>query len=108
MSYIGLRLRSVQTFTPAVACVYHCQKFFSHCMELPVKKKNKSVFFSIQQQKSTGQVEIDCFAYTYVLYSHCVIAVSETTVLGASAFPAAALTGPGLGCQCECDCECIC
>lgn len=30
-------------------------------------------------------------------YSHCVIAVSETTVLGASSFPAAALTGPGLG-----------
>lgn len=41
-------------------------------------------------------------------YSHCVIAVSETTVLGASASPAAALTGPGPGCQCECDCEYIC
>lgn len=36
-------------------------------------------------------------AYTYMQYSHCVRAVSETTVLGASSLPVAALTGPGPG-----------
>lgn len=57
---------------------------------------------------TAGQGEIYCSAYTYMQYSHCVIAVSETTVPDASASPAATPTGPRLGCQCECECEYIC
>lgn len=72
---------------------------------LAVACQKTGLLFLSSRKKPTGQGETDCFAYTYVQYSHCVIAVSETTVLGESLSTAAALTGLGLGCHCECDCE---
>lgn len=74
-------------------------------MELPVKK----LFFTpIEQRKSTGQVEIDWFAYTYMPYICCILAVSKTTVRGAFPSPAARDDRSGTRCQYEHDSECIC
>lgn len=51
---------------------------------------------------------IYCFAYSYIAYSHCVIAVSETAGLCEFFPPSSCADRSGTGCRCKCDCECIC
>lgn len=87
---------------------WHCRSTLLLVSRQQKKTSPKKVFFP-RKSKIRGTVT-HCFAYSYMPYSHCVRAVSETTVLCESPHPphhqptppnlhplAAVLTGPGPG-----------
>lgn len=118
-SYIGARLRSSDCCRPSrlllLPCVTTTTVFppppkkklkINHCLVLPVKKHPFIPHCNTPNQQHSGRIY--CFAYSYIAYSHCVIAVSETAVLCEFFPPSSCADRSGTGCRCKCDCECIC
>lgn len=117
--YIGARVRGSDWCRPSRLLLLHDNNSTPTPPAHPEERKKltiaycylskKDPFFphcKTPNQQHGGRIY--CFAYSYIAYSHCVIAVSETAVLCEFFPPGSCADRSGTGCRCKCDCECIC